>query len=372
MKKGPQLPKDREALMNALENAFDADDAEGALALSNELIARFPDDAESLCLHASALALSGETDEALEFCGQALDAHPDSLDLIQQAVELLIQISEEDPDALEEAVSLLERGCELGEKAVRVAREAPQAADDGAPPRLDEERLSDLYLLATDVFTLLGETDRALAAARKAEALFPEDPDVRVNLAAALFEMCQFETARGELEAALKGDPDNAWGLFQYGLVHDHLGKRTQADALIQKAHELDPQTCPAQVKVSAKAFERTLDKAIAGLPPKVRAYLKNVVILVEDLPRAEELLQSTPPLSPNSLGMFRGTPGPLQSVADPWSTFPSAIVLFQRNLERFARDRDELTEQIGITLLHEVGHFLGLDEKAVAELGLA
>ena len=372
MKKNQPLPKDRDALMDALEKAFDADDAEAALALTNELIARFPDDTECLCLHAAALNLDGEADEALEFCGQALDAHPDALDLIQQAVELLIQVSEDDPDALEETVELLERGCSLAEK------DALDAVKKGALPETDdglralEEQLSDLYLLATDVFTLLGEPDRALAAAKKAQALFPEDTDVRINLATALIELCRFEEASAELEAALKGDPDNAWGLHHYGLVHDHLGHRTQADALIAKAHELDPESCPAQVQVSAKAFEKALEKALAALPAKVRDYLKNVVILVEDLPAAEELRQSDPPLSPNCLGMFRGTPGPMQSVADPWSTFPSAIVLFQRNLERFAQDRAELEEQIGVTLLHEVGHFLGLDERAVAELGLA
>jgi predicted Zn-dependent protease with MMP-like domain len=45
--------------------------------------------------------------------------------------------------------------------------------------------------------------------------------------------------------------------------------------------------------------------------------------------------------------------------------------VLYQRNLERFARDREELVEQIRITLLHEVGHFLGLDEEQLRERGL-
>jgi predicted Zn-dependent protease with MMP-like domain len=55
----------------------------------------------------------------------------------------------------------------------------------------------------------------------------------------------------------------------------------------------------------------------------------------------------------------------------DPWSHFPSSIVLYQRNLERFARDRKELIEQIGITLIHEVGHFLGLDEEQLWERGL-
>jgi predicted Zn-dependent protease with MMP-like domain len=55
----------------------------------------------------------------------------------------------------------------------------------------------------------------------------------------------------------------------------------------------------------------------------------------------------------------------------DPWSHFPSSIALFQRNLERFARDREELLEEIRITLLHEVGHFLGLDEDRLRDLGL-
>jgi predicted Zn-dependent protease with MMP-like domain len=55
----------------------------------------------------------------------------------------------------------------------------------------------------------------------------------------------------------------------------------------------------------------------------------------------------------------------------DPWSHFPSSIVLFQRNLERAARTRDELLEQIRITLVHEVGHYLGLSEDELYERGL-
>jgi predicted Zn-dependent protease with MMP-like domain len=55
----------------------------------------------------------------------------------------------------------------------------------------------------------------------------------------------------------------------------------------------------------------------------------------------------------------------------DPWSHFPSSIALFQRNLERMARDQDELVEEIRVTLLHEVGHFLGLDEDGLRDLGL-
>ena len=55
----------------------------------------------------------------------------------------------------------------------------------------------------------------------------------------------------------------------------------------------------------------------------------------------------------------------------DPWSHFPSSIVLYQDNLQRFARTREELVEEIAITLQHEVGHFLGLDEEELERLGL-
>jgi len=86
---------------------------------------------------------------------------------------------------------------------------------------------------------------------------------------------------------------------------------------------------------------------------------------------RIDALRAADPPLSPSVLGMFRGAPFGQKASMDPWSHFPSSIVLYQRNLELFARDREELVEQIGVTLLHEVGHFLGLDEEDLARLGL-
>jgi predicted Zn-dependent protease with MMP-like domain len=45
--------------------------------------------------------------------------------------------------------------------------------------------------------------------------------------------------------------------------------------------------------------------------------------------------------------------------------------VLYQKNLERLVRSREELVREIGVTLVHEVGHFLGLDEEELWERGL-
>jgi predicted Zn-dependent protease with MMP-like domain len=68
---------------------------------------------------------------------------------------------------------------------------------------------------------------------------------------------------------------------------------------------------------------------------------------------------------------VFQGTPldERLDTHADHHHT--ARIVLFQKNLERFARTREELLEEISITVLHEVGHLLGLDEEELTDRGL-
>jgi predicted Zn-dependent protease with MMP-like domain len=50
----------------------------------------------------------------------------------------------------------------------------------------------------------------------------------------------------------------------------------------------------------------------------------------------------------------------------------PPVITLFRFNLARLANDPEELRSQLRITLLHEIGHALGLDEDDLAERGLA
>jgi predicted Zn-dependent protease with MMP-like domain len=93
--------------------------------------------------------------------------------------------------------------------------------------------------------------------------------------------------------------------------------------------------------------------------------------VISEPLPTDVDLLAEDPPLSPHILGMFRGTAAPLVSLDGPWSQMPNQIVLYQRNLEHFAQDREELEEQIRITLLHEIGHYLGLNELDLEKRGL-
>ena len=47
-------------------------------------------------------------------------------------------------------------------------------------------------------------------------------------------------------------------------------------------------------------------------------------------------------------------------------------IILFKKNLEKVCQDEEELIDQIQVTVRHEVGHYLGLDEDDLERLGLA
>jgi predicted Zn-dependent protease with MMP-like domain len=46
-------------------------------------------------------------------------------------------------------------------------------------------------------------------------------------------------------------------------------------------------------------------------------------------------------------------------------------VFLYQKNIERMVKTRDEAAREIRITLLHETGHFFGLSEEELDEMGL-
>jgi predicted Zn-dependent protease with MMP-like domain len=120
---------------------------------------------------------------------------------------------------------------------------------------------------------------------------------------------------------------------------------------------------------MSREAFEEAVDQAAAALPEPFRARLSGIPVLVEEVP-GPDILRTLDDPAPDLLGLFVGTPLTLKSGQDLPAT--DVIYLFKRNLERACADEEELVEQIGVTLRHELGHYLGMDEDDLEEAGHA
>ncbi len=345
-----------EALLEAAADAFEDGRHAEALARADEALARAPRSVPALHTRAAALAELGRAEEAHEAYERALEEGKDDLDLLFGAADFHVNLLQEDePDR-----AALERGLELARRGGKLARREGDAALE-----------ADFAWLEGVALNQLGRSRDALDRLARAEAILPEAVDVQVEKGFALYELCRFDEARRALLHAEKLAPDDAWTQHTLGLVAERQGDADEARRRFARARKLSPDEFPKAIALSHDAFDAAVEDALASLPEPVRRYLSNVAITVEDLPSDDDLLASDPPLSPAILGLFRGAPYGDKASMDPWSHFPSSIVLFQRNLERFARSRADLIEQIGITLLHEVGHFLGLDEDELYARGL-
>jgi len=116
-------------------------------------------------------------------------------------------------------------------------------------------------------------------------------------------------------------------------------------------------------------AIQAAIDDAVENLPRSIREYIENVPLLVEDYPSAELVEQEN--ISPQILGIFMGVPR-TEAVSTEQVPDLDRVVVYKRNLEKICRDRNELVEQIQITVRHEIGHYLGLEESDMERLGLA
>lgn len=96
--------------------------------------------------------------------------------------------------------------------------------------------------------------------------------------------------------------------------------------------------------------FEEHVRRALDALPPRFARALENVAVVVEDENAAE----------PDLYGLFEGGGDYL----------PDKVTIYRLPLEGDFRDPEELEEEIRITVLHELGHYFGLDEKRIEELG--
>jgi predicted Zn-dependent protease with MMP-like domain len=122
-------------------------------------------------------------------------------------------------------------------------------------------------------------------------------------------------------------------------------------------------------VRLTEAQFDHVVDRAIQRIPDEIRVYLENIVITVKKRPSAGMMREMGMHPDDYPLGLFQGVPLIERSATTP-PLYPDMIYLFQEPLEEMCDTREELEEEIEITVVHEVAHYIGMTEERLAELG--
>lgn len=121
-------------------------------------------------------------------------------------------------------------------------------------------------------------------------------------------------------------------------------------------------------IEITKEQFEDIALKAFSRIPAPFQKILNNVDVSIEDWP-SEEQIESLDISSRYDLyGLYSGLP--LNERGYVETALPNLIVLFQGPIQSSCDSMEELTNQIKTTLLHEIGHYIGLDEKILNRLG--
>src|SRR5262245_21251586 len=112
--------------------------------------------------------------------------------------------------------------------------------------------------------------------------------------------------------------------------------------------------------------FVDIAEEVLDSLPEEFRRRIQNLAILVEDFPPNQP--RSHPRHKRLLLGVFHGVPATKRSVFDV-PTGPDHIVLYQKNIEAVCSTEAEVRHQIHQTLMHELGHYFGLDEEQLKDV---
>lgn len=112
-------------------------------------------------------------------------------------------------------------------------------------------------------------------------------------------------------------------------------------------------------VELTEEEFDDLVSEALDTLPPELARLMDNVAVFVEN----------QKPGRPRLLGLYEGVP--LTSRGHYYSGhLPDRITIFRTPIRRRCKTRDEVVEQVRITVVHEVAHHFGIGEARLHELG--
>lgn len=115
-------------------------------------------------------------------------------------------------------------------------------------------------------------------------------------------------------------------------------------------------------VEMSEDRFAELVEAAFARVPAELTALLDNVVLFIED---------DAPPEDPHLLGLYDGVALTERDTAYG-GVLPDRITVFRRPTLAICDTEDDVVEEVGITVVHEIAHHFGIDDDRLHELGYA
>ena len=124
------------------------------------------------------------------------------------------------------------------------------------------------------------------------------------------------------------------------------------------------------------ECFVKLVEEVLETLPVEFRKRIHNLAVLVEDQPprRLSRQIRGSAQKAGSEktdrvvLGIFQGVPATKRSVFDP-SAGPDHIVLYQKNIEAVCSNEAEIRHEVRQTVLHELGHYFGMDEAQLKDV---
>lgn len=96
-------------------------------------------------------------------------------------------------------------------------------------------------------------------------------------------------------------------------------------------------------------------------IPPKLAARVVNVAVLVKDEP---------PPGNSNLLGLYEGIPLTMRGSTSYAGVLPDSVTIFRGPICRMCDTPEQVIKEVRITVIHEFGHYFGMDDDRLHELG--
>ena len=115
-------------------------------------------------------------------------------------------------------------------------------------------------------------------------------------------------------------------------------------------------------IEISDEEFERMVVDEYDAIPDDMVGELENVAILVANQPLAER---------PRLFGLYSGHPLTSRGMYG-YGELPDRITLYKNNIQEHSNTLEQLRERVRITLVHEIGHYYGLHDAKLRELGWA